>query len=117
MTKLYTIPGSAVSGGNGETNDIEFDNANNIYAYHRATRGFTVYALRDDAPEAVTPAKSSFVIEGPTSGVEDVVVDGDDSDAPVEFYNLQGIRVNADNLTPGIYVRRQGKTSTKVIIK
>lgn len=37
-----------------------------------------------------------------------------DSSAPVEYYNLQGQRVNAANLTPGIYIRRQGDKSVKV---
>ena len=44
------------------------------------------------------------------SGVEDVNVD---EDAPVEYFNLQGQRVNGE-LTPGIYIRRQGSTVTKV---
>lgn len=37
--------------------------------------------------------------------------------APVEFFNLQGIRVNADTLTPGIYIRRQGASASKVLVK
>lgn len=48
-------------------------------------------------------------------GVDDVAVDA--NDAAIEYYNLQGVRVDADNLTPGIYVRRQGNKTAKVIIK
>ena len=48
-------------------------------------------------------------------GVDDVAVDAHDS--AVEYYNLQGVRVDADNLTPGIYVRRQGNKAVKVVIK
>lgn len=48
-------------------------------------------------------------------GVDDVAVDADDS--AIEYFNLQGIRVDADNLTPGIYVRRQGNKTAKVIVK
>lgn len=48
------------------------------------------------------------------AGVKNVVVDSD-SDAPVEYFNLQGVRVaNPEN---GLYIRRQGKTATKVIIR
>ena len=47
--------------------------------------------------------------------ISDITVDGDNAD--VEYFNLQGIRVDADNLTPGIYVRRQGNKATKVVIK
>lgn len=44
------------------------------------------------------------------AGVENVAVE--DSNAPVEYFNLQGMRVaNPDN---GIYIRRQGNTATKV---
>lgn len=42
---------------------------------------------------------------------------GADSDAPVEFFNLQGVRVNSENLPSGIYIRRQGAKSTKVLVK
>ena len=40
-----------------------------------------------------------------------------DEDAPVEFYNLQGLKVNASALTPGIYIRRQGASASKVLVK
>ncbi|MDE5749402.1 MAG: immune inhibitor A, partial [Duncaniella sp.] len=36
------------------------------------------------------------------------------TDAPAEYYNLQGIRV--ENPTSGLYIRRQGNTVTKVIL-
>lgn len=36
-----------------------------------------------------------------------------DINAPVEYYNLQGVRV--DNPDNGLYIRRQGNTATKVI--
>lgn len=39
------------------------------------------------------------------------------AEAPVEYYNLQGVRMNADNLTPGIYVKRQGNKTVKVVVK
>lgn len=37
--------------------------------------------------------------------------------APAEYFNLQGVRVAADALTPGIYVKRQGNKATKVYVK
>lgn len=40
----------------------------------------------------------------------------EDSDAPVRYFNLQGMEVNADAVTPGIYVTRQGNTVKKVLI-
>jgi hypothetical protein len=38
-----------------------------------------------------------------------------DPNAPVEYYNLQGVRVS--NPENGIYIRRQGNKATKVVIK
>ncbi len=38
-----------------------------------------------------------------------------DSNAPVEYYNLQGVRV--DNPSSGIYIRRQGSRVEKVYVK
>ncbi len=50
---------------------------------------------------------------GIPTGVEGVAADN--TDAPVEFYNLNGVRVA--NPATGIYIRRQGNTVTKVFIK
>lgn len=50
-------------------------------------------------------------LAGGTSGVETVVSVEDD--APVEYYNLQGIRVSEPS--HGIYIKRQGNRATKVI--
>jgi hypothetical protein len=48
------------------------------------------------------------------AGVSTVVVD-DNSNAPVEYFNLQGVRVaNPEN---GLYIRRQGNKATKVLVK
>ena len=47
-------------------------------------------------------------------GVENVATDVN-ADAPAEYFNVQGMRVNAN--TPGMYIRRQGDKATKVIIK
>ena len=58
-----------------------------------------------------------FQFEGLRSGVDGIAVDGDDSEAPVEFYNLQGVRLDSENLAPGIYIKRQGRTATKVVIR
>lgn len=47
------------------------------------------------------------------SGIEDVTVA--DENAPVEYFNLQGVRVA--NPEKGLYIKRQGKTVTKVLVK
>lgn len=47
------------------------------------------------------------------SGVADAIVS--DVNAPVEYYNLQGIRV--DNPANGVYIMRQGNNVKKVLVK
>ncbi len=49
--------------------------------------------------------------DGNLSGISEVSVDA----AKVEFFNLQGVRVDGE-LAPGVYIRRQGSKASKVII-
>lgn len=48
------------------------------------------------------------------SGINDIA--GDDADAPAVYYNMQGVRIDAPS-APGIYIRRQGNTATKIQVK
>lgn len=41
----------------------------------------------------------------------------DSTNAPVEFYNLNGVRVNGDSLAPGIYIRRHGNDVKKILVR
>ncbi len=51
-------------------------------------------------------------------GVEDILGDSDSaSNAVVNFYNLQGVKVSADRLTPGIYIRVTGGKADKVLVQ
>ena len=52
-------------------------------------------------------------IENVNTGVNDIVTE--DVNAPVEYYNLQGVRVA--NPEAGLYIRRQGNKVTKVLVK
>lgn len=51
----------------------------------------------------------------PQSGIEGIEADG--GDAPAEFFNPNGVRVNGEALTPGLYIKRQGGNATKVLVK
>lgn len=64
-----------------------------------------------------TRAIATFSEKGFLSAVSDIAVDAPAADAPVEYYNLQGVRIPANALTPGLYIRRQGPATTKVLIK
>ncbi len=47
--------------------------------------------------------------------IETIAPDADNANAPVVYYNLQGMRV--DNPQGGIFIRQQGTESTKVLVK
>ncbi|MDE5568680.1 MAG: Omp28-related outer membrane protein [Muribaculaceae bacterium] len=51
---------------------------------------------------------------GNYAGIEPVIVDNDE-EAPVEYYNLQGVRVN--NPSTGVFIRRQGNKVSKVLVR
>lgn len=49
------------------------------------------------------------------SGIQDITIVP--AEGPTELYNLNGIRVDARNATPGIYILRNGEKTQKVIIR
>lgn len=49
------------------------------------------------------------------SAVETVVDDMENG--PVEYFDLNGLRVDPERLTPGLYIRRQGAKTEKVVVK
>lgn len=51
--------------------------------------------------------------DGSLSGIEDITAT---VNAPVEIYNLQGIKVEGE-LVPGVYIRRQGARAEKIVIR
>lgn len=50
------------------------------------------------------------------AGVKDVIGNVDNANAPVEFFNLQGIRVS-EPAAGNIYIRRQGSDVQKIVIR
>ena len=92
-TYVFTDRGFATSGFNAVS--VAVSDANIAFANIAETgTTFTLYA----DPSA--------------AGIEDIVID---ENAPVEYFNLQGVRVaNPEN---GLYIVRQGKNVTKQIIR
>lgn len=66
---------------------------------------------------ARTNAIENVVQTIPSSGaISEVGADSGNEEA-VEYYNLQGVRVNPENVTPGIYIRCSNNQRTKVILR
>ena len=61
------------------------------------------------------PAVATISGGSGVSGVGNVSIDAQDT--TVEYYNLQGQRVNATSLTPGIYIRRTPTKTDKIIVR
>lgn len=51
------------------------------------------------------------------SGIQTIEAAEVNAEGPVTYFNLQGIQVNPEAVAPGLYIRRQGNTATKVIIR
>ncbi len=96
-------------------NTLRFDAANNIHYYGRGD-GYHVFALAQNGTKIATPGKGKLSNQ---SGVEDIAVDAADAaeEGPATYYNLNGIQVSGDNLTPGVYVKVVGSKATKIIVK
>lgn len=62
-----------------------------------------------DTPEM---GRGNYIVSMSDAGVDGIEID---SNAPVVYYNLQGVRVN--NPSNGLYIIRQGNKSVKAIVK
>lgn len=82
----------------------------------------TPYEVGEDENAAVSGSETvagDIDVSG-IFGTESTGIDGIEADeadeASAVYYNLQGVRVNRDNLSTGIYIRKAGKKVTKVLI-
>lgn len=70
---------------------------------YKCFNGIGVYAIAEEG------------FEDPNQGgVNDVITD---SNAPVQYFNLNGVEMNGNNLPAGLYITRQGTTVNKVVVK
>lgn len=107
--------------GSAETITVEYGEGQNE-TFEGATATWTVPAVGDynvtvTATLGDVTKTLAFTLtvasDGITTGFNDIV--SDSSTAPAVYYNLQGVRVaNPEN---GLYIRVQGKTATKVIVR
>ena len=90
--------------------DIAWDLAGNIYICGNSGEYLKGFALpRSEAFTTKAASKYAFEITG-ASAIE--VIEA--VDAPVEYYNLQGVKVA--NPSNGIFIKKQGSKATKVIL-
>lgn len=44
-------------------------------------------------------------------------IESNDEQMPAQYFNLSGVNVSENSLAPGMYIKRQGSTVTKIIVK
>lgn len=128
--------GDLVPLGDIAVNDVAVTVADGVQTYHGVAGGMKLLGgmieadvtlngtIRDDkvdmqidvlwtnAAEPI-PINVTFTTD-PKSGVATIVPDFSNE---VKYYNLQGVSVSADNLTPGLYIRSCGGKTEKVFVK
>lgn len=86
-----------------------------LYEGKRYVGNVPFVAVNDDNYLRQHPESILFNVKIPEQGESGVALPTvDNADAPVEYYNLQGVRVAVPS--HGLYIRRQGNTATKVIL-
>ncbi len=88
---------------------MDFDTAGNLYAFS-VEEGLLKIAVKNEARSTRTNAKAELqLVNSILTAVESIEIE-----APAEYYNLQGIKV--DNPENGIFIKKQGSKASKVIL-
>lgn len=98
-----------------ETGKLRSANVNAASAARTVTLNIASDKIASWGVQSIDGAKaaSAFAVAG-TSGIENVLTEAD-ANAPVEYFNIQGVRVaNPQN---GLYIRRQGNKVDKIYLK
>lgn len=102
LTLNFNVPATLTAGDYRVRYIVDWDQAQGPCYYGQSGQDNAEYVM-------------DFYIKIPgVAGIGDIEIDN--SDAPVEYYNLQGIRVDAENIVPGFYIVRQGEKTQKVFI-
>lgn len=59
----------------------------------------------------------SFKVVLPATRVGITDITDESTDSPVEYYTLTGVKAMSGDLTPGVYIKKQGAKASKVIIR
>ena len=113
LAYTYTHEIGIGSTKNADGNYIEqmtFDYAGRLVAAGRYLGVFTVPA-EENVCETAARSFNTVTKGTAVSGIEEV---GADVDAPVEYYNLQGVKVA--NPSNGVFIKKQGNKATKVVL-
>lgn len=109
VTFVSTEAGLLVKFNDGQY--LMFNGTKFIKAFIKADNGEAV--VQADG-ETLTPVIVFMSSSNVSTGVETVEFD---ENAEAQYFNLNGVQVKAENLTPGLYIVRQGNKVSKQVIR
>lgn len=108
--KYYDFTNTGAVFGTMDANGLITLDGNAVLFSLQANPGLTYY-VGDASTKLQLPENRDL------AGISEIANDAIDANAPVEYYNLQGMRIlNVEN-NPGLYIRKQGNTTSKVYMK
>lgn len=102
-TFAWTAAGEAFTG---------FNATNGVFTFTQSANELVCTMTNETFPK-LTLTTSPVNVNVQTSAIDDI--EADNAGMPVEYYNMQGVKVSGNE--PGLYIRRQGNKTTKVIVK
>lgn len=96
-------------------NKAEFDETNGQHVIPVSESGTLSYYAVHTATGKQSETNSITVTKTATTAID--ASGADNAEGEAEFFDIRGVKVNIDNAAPGLYIRRQGTTATKVVVK
>lgn len=109
---LSTISGAAKSPARAANAHPELES---IYPLSLVSLRFNVNGNANTGGTIRIKSLKTVYADYGTGTVNDITVE-EDAEAPTEYYNLQGIKVNPDNIANGIYIFRRGSKTGKILV-
>lgn len=100
-------------------NGAEYSENYNSTVEYDSTTGYPIkyilYSVDSDGSINYYHREDYFDVSGNNASVRDIEIT--DEDAAIQYYTIDGMAIDAHNLSKGIYIRRQGLKTEKVFIK
>lgn len=102
-----------INGQNQKVYNLNIMIGGDFYKWDTAT---SAWGEKEKYPEYFKLVKDIPFASDDQSGIDSIVTDSADENAPVEYYNLQGIRLS-EPAAGQIVIRRQGSKVSKIVVR
>ncbi|WP_290463881.1 hypothetical protein, partial [Duncaniella muris] len=103
----------SINGTNQKVYNLTLMIGGDFYKWDAAT---SAWGEKEKYPEFFKLEKDIPFVSDDQSGIDSIVTDSADENAPVEYYNLQGIRLS-EPAAGQIVIRRQGSKVSKIVVR